>query len=66
MSLGFFLWGFILFFCLERFPLFHFDGMAGAGVDMAQEESQGASNDGTHRHIQPLRGPQQFPVWQEH
>lgn len=62
---GFLLCGFILFFCLERFPLFHFDGMPGAGVDVAQE-SQGASNDGTHRHIQPLRSPQQFPVWQEH
>ena len=26
----FLLWGFILFFCLERFPLFRFDGMVGA------------------------------------
>lgn len=37
----------------QSLGLGHLDGMAGAGVGMGQEESQGDSNNGTHRHLQP-------------
>lgn len=63
MSLGFLLWDFIfiLLFGTFSFVSLWWDGWS--WVDMAQEESQVESNNGTHRYVQTLKRPSAVPLF---